>query len=568
MTISSPGDSKPRLSTTHVAAELRRTASLLEFARAPKFKVRAYQRAAEVVTTVADLAPFVEQARLTELEGIGASLSKQIEELWNTGDSAFLQRLRAELPDGASDLIEVEGMTPKRLRAIHEALAVSSVEALREACARGAVREIPGFGPKTEARLLDACERWLGREPELVSPVLLSRARERVMVLERTLREAGLSSFVAGAVRRGVETTRTLDLVVVGDAGAAVRALAGLRQVLRIEEGAPVLHLSEGLRLEIHGATRERLGNALVLATGSDAHLARLRERGFDPSGAAFATENDLYRSLGLHCVPPELRSGLDELTRAERDDFTDLLRAEDIQGFVHCHTSYSDGRNSIAEMAAAAHALGMKYLTITDHSPTAHYAGGVTLDRLKQQWDEIAEAQASTPVRLLRGTEADIVADGALDYPDQILEQFDVVIASIHARYRMDRAAMTTRLKRALSLPVFKIWGHALGRILNHREPIDCDVPAVLEALAGSRGAIEINSDPHRLDLPPEWLPAARALGIPFVISVDAHSTRGLGVLHYGVTMARRGGLRRSEVLNTLPADEFAARVRPVSVA
>jgi DNA polymerase (family 10) len=318
----------------------------------------------------------------------------------------------------------------------------------------------------------------------------------------------------------------------------------------------------------------------VVLATGNAAHIAALSARaaerglsleGFGPSGPSdqrptvFATERELYAALGLALVPPELRMGNDELHQAEHADFSELVTEQDVLGIVHCHTTYSDGKNSIAEMAQAAHALGMKYLTITDHSPSAHYAKGVALDRLKLQWDEIAAAEARIPIRILRGTESDILADGSLDYPDSVLEGFEVVIASIHARHRMDRAAMTARLKRALSLPIFKIWGHGLGRILNHRDAIDCDVPAVLDALAGSRGAIELNADPHRLDLPPTWIPAARERKIPFVISVDAHSTHGFGVLRYGVSMARRGGLRRSEVLNTASAERFSALVRPV---
>jgi DNA polymerase (family 10) len=255
-------------------------------------------------------------------------------------------------------------------------------------------------------------------------------------------------------------------------------------------------------------------------------------------------------------------------LELAERRGFDGLLEADQIRGLVHCHTTYSDGKESVLDMARAAHALGMQYITITDHSPSAHYAGGVALDRLKAQWDEIAAAEEAVPIRILRGTESDILRDGSLDYPDSVLEQFDVVIASIHARHRLSREEMTQRLERALALPLFKIWGHGLGRILNHREPIDCDVLAVLDALARSRGAVEINADPHRLDLPPAWIPAARERGLPFVVSVDAHSSRGFGVLPFGVTMARRGGLTSNEVLNTLPADEFAKRVRPTRMS
>jgi DNA polymerase (family 10) len=354
----------------------------------------------------------------------------------------------------------------------------------------------------------------------------------------------------------------------------ALDALSGLRPVLRVDAAKRLAYLTEALTLRVHPATRATLGNALVLHTGSSEHLnalvARARERGIDFLGvgdappAPFPNEEALYHALGLAFVPPELRSGGNELADAERGGFAELLNTGDIRGMVHCHTTYSDGRNSILEMARAAHELGMKYITITDHSPSAHYARGVTLDRLKAQWDEIERAQEEVPIRILRGTESDILSDGSLDFPDAILERFDVVIASIHARHRMDGPTMTARLARALSLPIFKIWGHALGRILNHRPPIECDVLGLLDRLAESRGAVEINADPHRLDLPPAWIPAARERGIPFVVSVDAHSTRGLGVLRYGVSMARRGGVRRSEVLNALGAEAFAERVRP----
>jgi DNA polymerase (family 10) len=230
----------------------------------------------------------------------------------------------------------------------------------------------------------------------------------------------------------------------------------------------------------------------------------------------------------------------------------------------VHCHTTWSDGKNSILEMARAAEAMGMEYLTITDHSPTAHYAGGLPLDRLQRQWDELAKVQERVRIRLLRGTESDILADGALDYPPTILERFDVIIASIHSRLKMDEEAMTRRLVGAMRQPVFKIWGHALGRLILSRDPIACRVEEVLDAVAESRAAIEINGDPYRLDLAPEWVRLARRRGIRFVISSDAHSIRGLQNIRYGVQAARRGWLRRGEVLNALDAESFLRAVRP----
>jgi DNA polymerase (family X) len=232
----------------------------------------------------------------------------------------------------------------------------------------------------------------------------------------------------------------------------------------------------------------------------------------------------------------------------------------------VHCHTTWSDGRNSVEEMARAAEGLGMRYLTITDHSPTAGYAGGLTWERLQGQWKDIESVQERVGIKLLRGTESDILPDGSLDYALPVLQQFDVIIASVHNRHAMDPDQMTLRVVRAMRQPVFKIWGHALGRLLKRREPFGCRVEEILDAIASSPAAIEINGDPHRLDLEPRWIREARKRRIRFVISTDAHSTRELENLRFGVAMARRGGVRRDEVLNARDAPSFAAAVRPAS--
>jgi DNA polymerase (family 10) len=562
-----------------VARGLEEIAAWLAFAGEPKFKVKAYERAARLVDTLGDeLGAAVEQDRLRSVQGIGAALSREIRELWNVGTSEHLSRLRREHPEGAAELVRVEGMTPRRIRALHAALGIRSVEALRAACLAERVRAVPGFGAKTERRLFDACERWLGRGDAPPRRLLMTHALELAELLRRELLQVLGEVHLAGALRRGEETVGELELVGIGDLQAGLRQLARLRQVVRVDLDRGVAQLSDGVRLTLH-AGEPAVGSALFFATGDALHVEAVRRRalgrGFELAGGplersgalpvrAFATEAALYAAVGLSPVPPELREGSEGVEQAAHTDFADLIQVGDIQGMVHCHTTDSDGKNSVLEMARAAHDLGMAYITITDHSPSAHYAGGLTLDRLKQQWDDIAAAQAQVPIRILRGTESDILIDGSLDFPDDVLERFDVVIASIHARHRLDRSRMTERLVRAMSLPVFKIWGHGLGRILNHRPEIDCDVPAVLDALAGSRGAIELNADPHRLDLPAAWIPAARARGLPFVISVDAHSTRGFGVLRHGVTLARRGGVTKGEVLNTLPRDEFAARVKP----
>jgi DNA polymerase (family 10) len=557
-------------SPREVSQALAEIATLLRFSGEERFKADAYEHAAHVVSSLGDeLAERVEEDRLRDIQGIGAGLSRQIQELWNTGSSALLRRLQAQCPPGASELIQVSGMTPKRTRALHDALGISSVEQLREACAAGLVRAIAGFGPKTEQKLREGSERWLTRAAAPRERLLLARGLELLTAVQRELSEVVEEAHVVGAARRGEELLDELELVVVGDLERALARLASLRRVVRVDRAARRAHLVEGFTLELHGTSKASLGTALVQRTGNRAHWSALERlgatRGFDLAARPFGSEPALYGELGLSFVPPELRSGGGELESAARGGFGDLLELPDILGLVHCHTTFSDGRNSVLEMAQAAHALGMQYITVTDHSPTARYAAGVSVDDLRRQWDEIAAAQELVPIRILRGAESDILADGLLDYPDTIVEQFDVLIASIHARYRQDRATMTARLARALELPLFKIWGHALGRILNQRDPIDCDVPALLDVLSRSPGAIELNADPHRLDLPPSFIPDARARGIPFVVSVDAHSTNGFGVLSYGVTMARRGGLQKHEVLNTLPAEEFMAAVRPV---
>jgi DNA polymerase (family 10) len=277
-------------------------------------------------------------------------------------------------------------------------------------------------------------------------------------------------------------------------------------------------------------------------------------------------SESAIYKHLGMQYVPPELREDQGEVEAAlERTLPEDLIELEDIRGMVHCHTKYSDGKHSVAEMVQAAESMGMKYITITDHSPTAFYANGVKIDRLQRQWEEIDRVQEQTRVRILKGTESDITREGSLDYPDWILEQFDVIVASIHSRYKMNEDQMTARIVKAMREPVFKIWGHALGRLIEKRPPFDCRVEEILDVIAESRAAIEVNGDPYRLDMEPRWLREARKRKIKFVISVDAHSTGALNNLKFGVGIARRGWVRRVEVLNALGVKGFQKAVRPV---
>jgi len=338
--------------------------------------------------------------------------------------------------------------------------------------------------------------------------------------------------------------------------------------------------LSDGMSLVLMIAPPKTYWNLLHHETGSEAHLQRLavvaRKKGIEFARTHMKargrvlkveSESDIYKHLGMQYVIPELREDHGEIEAALSQKIPDdLITIEDIKGMVHCHTTYSDGRNTVEEMARAAEAMGMKYMTITDHSPTAHYANGLSIDRLKRQQDEIARVQEKVKIKLLRGTESDILRDGELDYPDNILEQFDVIIASIHNRYKLDEDQMTRRVINAMKNPLFKIWGHPSGRLVGRRPPVACRYEEILDVIAESGAAIEISGDPHRLDMEPRWTREARKRGTRFVISTDAHSISDLYNLKFGIGIARRAGVRRGEVLNTLSPKEFQASVRPTA--
>jgi DNA polymerase (family 10) len=560
-----------------IARALGETADLLALTGEEPFRARAYQRGARVLEALsdADFGRLLSEGRLTTLAGIGRGLAVVIGDLARSGRSTALEQVRGALPGGTRELSRIPNLGLKKIRALQQALGVESIADLRAACEAGRVRTVKGMGEKTERRILDSILALESPERP-AARVLLSQALEvadRVLAHLRAV-PGVTAAEMAGDLRRSTETVDCLVIVLASRRPEATLD-AALASPLLISPGTRDGHLARatlvtGLPLELHVTAPDRWAATLLAATGSAAHLRDLeplaRERRLDLARAPGPDEAQLYRRLGLPYIPPELREGAGEVEAARVGTLpTDLVTRDDIQGLVHCHTVYSDGRHTVEQMAHAAEALGVGYLTITDHSPTAFYANGLDVDRLRAQWDEIARVQEMVSVRLLRGTESDILADGGLDYPDAILEQLDVIIASIHARYRMDADRMTARIVRAMRHPCFKIWGHALGRLINSRPPIEARVEQILDAIAESRAAIEINGDPHRLDLPPRWVRAARERAIPFVISTDAHATGELHNVRYGVAMARRGWVRRPEVLNTLDADGFLRAVSPL---
>jgi DNA polymerase (family 10) len=573
-----------------VAAALQEIAALLELKGGKdRFKARAYQRGSRVIAGLTeDLETLVKQDRLTSIRGIGSGLASQIRELHLTGSSSVLSKLKTEFPPGTLELSNIPGLSIPKIKNLHEALGITSTAELKAAAEAGKIKKVKGFGARSEEKLLESLVSPLPQEDRRLHIHHAHRIGDQLVQFLQT--GPGIVRVeLAGSIRRAKETVGVIRLV-----ASASNPASLLQHFLQFplivgvtsqDKDSCLVVLSEGAIVALTVVKAFEFVPLLWRETGSAAHFAKLQAlvskqkskldlndrsafvslAAKGKSRGADLSEEGFYKGLRMQFVAPELREDSGEVEAALEGTLPqDLISVPDIKGMVHCHTTYSDGKNSIREMAQAAEAMGMKYITITDHSPTAFYAGGVTTDRLKRQWEEIDEVQQTVKVKILKGTESDIVADGSLDYPDRILETFDVIVASIHSRYKMDAEKMTRRLISAMRQPVFKIWGHALGRLIQKRPPFACDIEKVLDAIAESRAAIEINGDPFRLDMEPRFVREARKRHIKFVISVDAHSTGALNNLKYGVGVARRGWVRKGEVLNTLGSKAFANAVRP----
>jgi DNA polymerase (family 10) len=561
-----------------IAADLRKIARLLEIKGENPFKTQAYERGASAIENYqGDFDALVKTGRLKEIAGIGTALAAIIDEIYHTGECRMVQQLLEGMPPGAMELSTVPRLKLKKIIALNDALGIESIADLKAACQEGLVSKVKGFGLKSQAKLLSDIESLqIPKDGSLLLSHGLETA-ERILQHLRTGPEL-IEADLAGALRRRKETVPRICMVAASNQPRAVLdrflRFPALAHTDDLDENRCLARLAGGRQVELTVVAPKDYVAALHARTGSRPHIAKLQDLArakamtlypeLPDGNAHIDTENDIYRRLGIQYIPPEMREDEGEIEIASAGKLTPPIELDDIRGMTHCHTVYSDGRNTIEEMALAAEAMGMTYLTITDHSPSAHYARGVGIDRLQAQWDEIARVQERVKIKLLKGTESDILEDGSLDYPDHFLEQFDIIIASIHSRHRMDSEQMTGRLLRALKLPFFKIWGHPLGRLLASRPPLECRMNQVLDAVAESKCAIEVNGDPHRLDLEPDWIRAARTRGIKFIISTDAHSTGGLANLHYGVSTGRRGWLSRDEVLNTLNVEDFMRDVHP----
>ncbi len=535
---------------------LERFAFALEILEGPTPAARAYGRSARTVAMLdGDLATMHADGSLAEVRGLGAAAMRAIVAALESRVPDDLVALEARIPPGLFELRRVRGLGPAKIRAVYEGLGVASLGELEHACNENRLVTLPGFGDKTQKNVAAAIEAIRASEGLLHRHRALEAARAAIAQLE----SAGLVAQIAGDLARGAELIADLTIVVAGDASAieTVRAALGPASPVRLE-----------------ACERASLGVAAVWASSSAAHrdalVAHAASRG-DELGAAglkrdgalvaCETEDALYRALGLVPTPAERREPEIPLVHEGRAA-PRRVELRDLRGALHNHTTASDGTASLEEMRAAAEALGLEYLGISEHSPSAAYARGLSAERLAQQIEEIARQPAGRCV-LLTGIESDIRPDGTLDYDDDVLARLEVVIASVHRRHGLDRAATTERMVAAAKNPRTKIVGHPTGRLLLGRAPNDFDIGAFLDACAESGCAVELNSSPHRLDLDARWLGEAKERGVLVSIAADAHATNELTWLEHGVAIARRAGLTADDVLNARPLDALPWRAR-----
>jgi DNA polymerase (family 10) len=568
-----------------VAAILAEIGTLLELQGESPFRVNAYLNGARVIQQMDEsLADVVREGRLTSIPGIGETLRDKITTLVTTGKLKFHDDLKAKIPAGLVEMLRIQGLGPKKVKALHEQLGIDTVEKLKVACEAGQVARLKGFGAKTQEKILEGI-RFLGEVGQRV------RLDQAVALAEALA--AGLRGFpgveqleVCGSIRRRRETVKDIDMLVRcdGDPAPIMERFVTLPGVVQVTGQGPTKSsvvvqriTASGSKITMNADLRvvnsTQYPFALHYFSGSMAHAKAMRVRAQqyglklneyelagDGKSVPCESEADIFRALGMDYIPPELREDTGEMEAAERGELPKLVELGDIQGLFHNHTVYSDGGNTVEEMAAAAKAMGLKYLGIGDHSRSLTVANGLSPERVAEQQREIdALNKRLKGIKVFKGTECDILPDGSLDYDDDVLATFDYVVASVHSHFGMCREEMTARVVRAVRHPRVTMLGHATGRLLLKREGYQVDLEAVLEAAAESGCLIEINADPHRLDL--DWIHCkrARAMGVTLVINPDAHSTNGLQNYRFGVDVARRGWLEKGHVFNTRGAAEVA---------
>jgi len=570
------------MTNPEIAAVFDQVADLLEFQGANPFRVRAYRNGARAIRDLAESAAEViadPHRELTGIAGIGKDLAGKVTTLVETGTLPMLDELLAEIPTSVLAILRVPGLGPKRAAVLYRELEVTDLDKLREACEAHQVRALKGFGAKTEAAILEGLEiaaqgdkrTYWAQADQIVAAILEHFAGcEAIEKIEP-----------AGSYRRGKDTVGDLDLLAVARDPAAVMdrfaAFPSLKQVLLRGDTKMSIRLLTGLQADLRVVPAESFGAALQYFTGSKEHNVVLRGKAKDlglkvneygvfrgDEQVAGATEEEVYAAIRLPWIPPELREARREFEWAEAGRLPELIELADVRGDLHMHTSWTDGIDTIEEMATAAKARGLKYVAITDHSKRVSMAGGLDGDALRRQWADVDEANdAMRGIRILKGVEVDILEKGGLDLDDDVLAQADWVVASVHYGQRQPREQITRRVIGALQNPYVCAIAHPTGRLLNQRTSYEIDLDAVLKVARDEGKMMELNAHPSRLDLDDVACAAAKNYGVPIVISTDAHNINGLGAMRYGVLQARRAGLTKADVANTRAWAELKKMLR-----
>jgi len=560
-----------------VVAILEEIGTLLEFKGENPFKTRAYANAARALEGITDdLAELVANNRLREIKGIGEALSEKITELMTTGHLKYYADLRASFPAGLLDLLRIPGLGPKKAKKLYDELDIKSIEELEKACQENLLVDIAGFGEKSQEKFLDGIRqirqfsgRHLFHQTVEVATPLFEAVRRHPKVIRAEL---------AGSLRRCKETIKDIDIVAsCKDADRAVimgafAKFPGVISVIAKGETKSSVLLEKGIPADLRLLSDEEYPYLLHHSTGSAEHNVAMRshalKRGIKMSDYGLfkgsklircKDETEIFAALGMSYVPPELRENMGEIEAALKDEIPELIEKNDVRGVLHCHSTYSDGANSLRKMAEACKKLGFEYLGISDHSMSVAYARGLQPERVKAQHKEIDQLNAEMKnFRIFKGTECDILPNGKLDYPEKILESFDFVVASIHSSMNMTEEKATSRIIKAMEHPAVRILGHPTGRLLLGRDGYPINHRKVIDAAAELGVCIEINASPHRFDLDWRYCKYARDKGVLISINPDAHSIDGLADTFYGVGIARKGWLRQQDVLNTKSAKEI----------
>jgi len=564
-----------------VSIILNEIAVMMELLGENPFKVNAYYTAARTVELLKeDLGELAGEDQLRHIKGIGSSLAKQIGEILHTGTSQFYQELRAKIPYGLFALTRISGLGPKKISLLHKQLGISDVDRLEEACRKNKLLELPGFGAKTQENILKGIaglRKYTGQHL-FVNVWGLAENLEKELKKHPHVRDA----LLAGSLRRRKEVVKDIDILVSSDNPEEVAEyFAGLPQVETVVGSGPtktsvVLH--QGIQADLRIVEQGEFPYALHHFTGSQEHNIAMRHRAkkmglkmneyglFDAQGKKIMcqSEKEIFRTLGLDNIPPELRENMGEIEAAEQGKLPCLVELKDIKGVFHIHTVYSDGTASIREMVEETRRRGWNYLGISDHSQSAFYANGLKVEQINKQLAEIDRLNEENPdFTIFKGIEADIRKDGSLDYPDEILAQFDFVIASIHSGFKMTEEEATERLIKAMQNPYTTMLGHPTGRILLGREGYPVSMKAMIEAARDCHVIIELNASPYRLDLDWRWCRYAKELGVKIALNPDAHHLAEFDHMEAGIGAARKGWLEAFDVFNTRPREQVKDYLR-----